>query len=556
MHVTTERRNRTRTRPPGLVYAELGPSNGGMMRDLCEEGFAMRAMMPLRMGDITPFTLQLDAITRLEGQCQVVWVKEEGRLLGLRFIDNSSKLRGQIRTWLALPDEVQPPENSAAVDEPRQPSTMDELREEMRSVGSRDETQRGEEPGRDESKRDEFKREASDPHLPKREKSRREESKREEPRREELPGEVSLREEAPVEELETAPSPLLNRLEVSTASPIEVASAEPVSSFLESPVPFLPPLEPAIHLPPLQTEPVPSEPAALNQHNEILGLSTLNREPQPSPHFQTFAPSLEPLSILEKRNSPRPAGPSWLDNFTLSAAIGIMLCIALLIGGFVFHQELGQLLIWLGQQISGTEAVQPPPPVNSQIPVPATPTPSLDNSSSRTSHPDSSETVSPAANSATAKGADDTPLAQNLPKQNSAAQALATPQKQSQIPSALTPMTQTNKPGQAAANSASSSSATPVDAAAEPGQQELQAARSILRSESREAEVPDAVRLLWAAVEKGSTSAEVSLAELYRTGRGVSKNCDQTRILLTAAANRGNPEAKRQLANFMTQGCR
>jgi hypothetical protein len=547
MPVTIERRNRARTRPPGLVYAELGPSNGGMMRDLCEEGFAMRAMNPLRMGDITPFTLQLDAITRLEGQCQVVWVKEEGRLLGLRFIDNSSQIRGQIRIWLALPEEVQPPENSAAPDEPHQPSTMDELREEMRSVGSRQEPPRGEEPKRDESKRDEFKREASDPHLAKREKSGREE--REGPRREELPSEISLREEAPVEELKTTPPPLLNPLEVSAASPVEATSSEPVSNSLELPLPFLPPLEPAIHHPHLR-----SGPAAPNQHNEILGLSTLTQED--TPHFQTFAPSLEPLSILEKRNSPRPAAPSWLDNFTLSAAVGIMLCIALLIAGFVFHQELGQVLIWLGQQMSGTETAQPLPPVNSQIPVPATPAPSLDNSSSRTSHPDSSNTISPAANSTPGKGTDATPLAENLPKQNSAAQALANPQKQSQIPHALTPMTQTNKPGQAAANSASPASSTPVDAAAEPGQQELQAARSILRGESREAEVPDAVRLLWAAVEKGSTSAEVSLAELYRTGRGVSKNCDQTRILLTAAANRGNPEAKRQLANFMAQGCR
>jgi PilZ domain len=555
MPVTTERRNRTRTRPPGLVYAELGPSNGGLMRDLCEEGFAMRAMMPLRIGDITPFNLQLDAITRLEGQCQVVWVKEEGRLLGLCFIDNTSKIRGQIRTWLALPEEVQPPENSATPDEPHQPSTMDELREEMRSVGSREQTPRGEEPKRDESKRDEFKREASDPHLPKRERSRVEESKREELRREELPSEVSLRGESPVEELKTTSPPLLSPLEVSSAS-VEAASSESVSNLLESPLPFFPPLEPAIHLPPLQAEPIPSEHAAPSQHNDILGLSTLAQEAEPSPHFQTFAPSLEPLSILEKRNSPRPASPSWLDNFTLSAAIGIMLCIALLIGGFVFHQELGQLLIWLGQQMSGTETAQPPPPANSQIPVPATSAPSPDNSSSRTSHPDSSNTVSPAANSTPAKGTDDTPLAENLPKQNSAAQALAAPQKQSQITPALTPMTQTNKPGQAAANSASSASASPVDAAAEPGQQELQAARSILRSESREAEVPDAVRLLWAAVEKGSTGAEVSLAELYRTGRGVSKNCDQTRILLTAAANRGNPEAKRQLANFMAEGCR
>jgi cytoskeletal protein RodZ len=433
---------------------------------------------------------------------------------------------------------------------------MDELREEMRSVGSREETPRGEEPKRDESKRDEFKREASDPHLQKREKSRGEEAKFEEPLREELQGEVSLAQEAPVEELKTISPPLFNLPEVSSTSPAEAASSEPVSNLLESPIPFLPTLEPAIHLPPLQSEPFPSEPASSNQHDEILGLSTLTQEAVPSPHFQTFAPSLEPLSILEKRNSPRPPGSSWLDNFTLSAAIGIMLCIALLIGGFVFHQELGQLLIWLGQQMSGTETTQPLTPANSQIPVPSNPAPSPDNSSSRTSHPDSSNTLSPAANSTPAKGTEPTPLAENLPKQNSAAQALATPQKQSQIPPALTPMTQTNKPGQAAANSVSSASSAPLDAAAEPGQQELQTARSILRSENREAEVPDAVRLLWSAVEKGSTSAEVTLAELYRTGRGVTKNCDQTRILLTAAANRGNPEAKRQLANFMAEGCR
>src|ERR1700676_2591345 len=161
MPATSERRSRTRTRPPGLVYAELGPRNGGMMRDLCEEGFAMRAMMPLRIGDITPFTLQLDAIIRLEGQCQVVWVKEDGRRLGLRFIDNSSKIRGQIRAWLALSKETQSPENRAAPVEPHQPATLDELREEMRSIGSREQSRTEEawqESERQESSREESSR--------------------------------------------------------------------------------------------------------------------------------------------------------------------------------------------------------------------------------------------------------------------------------------------------------------------------------------------------------------------------------------------------------------
>jgi hypothetical protein len=498
MHVTTERRNRTRTRPPGLVYAELGPRNGGMMRDLSEEGFAMRAMMPLRVGDITPFTLQLDAIIRLEGQCQVIWVKEDGRLLGLRFIDNSSKLRGQIRAWLAS-KETQSPENRAAPVEPHQPATMDELREEMRSIGSRDQ-----------SRTEEARQESS-----------REESSREESSRALLPGQG----------LKSSLPPY--------SDPAEPAPPDPAATLPGSPPP-LPPLEPAKHLPRL-----PSEPGALpNRQSEILGLSL-------TPDSDTYLPfrslaSLEPLSILEKRNSPR-AGSSWLENFSLPGALGVLLCIALLASGFVFHDELGQILIWLGQKMSGMESVQLPPPADSRNPVP--PTGQLpENSSSPASRSDSGT-----ANSAPAKGSDAPPLAQNLPRQNPSTQTLASSQKQSQTSPGLMPLTQTNKPGPAPANPASSTS-SPADGA-EPGLQEFQAARSILRNENRESEIPDAVRLLWAAVEKGSTSAELTLAELYRTGHGVSKNCDQTRILLTAAANRGNPEAKRQLANFMAAGC-
>lgn len=88
------------------------------------------------------------------------------------------------------------------------------------------------------------------------------------------------------------------------------------------------------------------------------------------------------------------------------------------------------------------------------------------------------------------------------------------------------------------------------------GQQEYLSAQDILKNKgSNEANLPEAVRLLWAAVEKGNSSAEISLAELYRAGQGVAKSCDQTRILLTAAAKKGNAEAQKHLDQFLKEGC-
>ena len=497
MPVTTERRNRPRTRPPGLVYAELGPSNGGMMRDLCEEGFAMRAMMPLRVGDITPFTLQLDAIIRLEGQCQVIWVREEGRLLGLRFIDNSSKIRAQIRSWLALPEEIQP-DVSAAAAEVHQPSTLDELREEMRSISPREES----------------------PH---------EDLKILQPP-------VAI-EPAPTTKL-AAPPPLVTET---------LAEPEATVRASEAALPSLPRLELGTDLSASEAETA----SAANQHNEIPDAVSHGQAVE-TPADRSLTPSLEPLSIFEQRDSPRAAGSGWLDRFTLSTAVGVMLCVAVLIGGFVFHQELGQLLIWLGQKVAGTENVQAPAPAESRS-SPVAPATRAENLSARTYNQEGT-IASPNAG----KGSDSAPVADNIPKQNPTPQAIAAPQKQSQIPSALTPMTQTNKPASATALSTPSASASSVTtgSSADGGYPEFQAARAILRSDTREGELPDAVRLLWASIEKGNTGAEVALAELYRTGRGVSKNCDQARVLLSAAANRGNADAKRELATLIAEGCR
>jgi PilZ domain len=65
----------------------------------------------------------------------------------------------------------------------------------------------------------------------------------------------------------------------------------------------------------------------------------------------------------------------------------------------------------------------------------------------------------------------------------------------------------------------------------------------------------DSVETLWGAVQAGSVSAEVSLAERFARGAGVDKNCDQAKVLMRAAAGKGNREARLRLYELETNGC-
>jgi len=124
--------------------------------------------------------------------------------------------------------------------------------------------------------------------------------------------------------------------------------------------------------------------------------------------------------------------------------------------------------------------------------------------------------------------------------------ATANPAAKSKNPNMTPSGPATNKP---------SAQKPPTEPESEAGEQEYLQAQEILKSGDREGGSQEAVRLLWIAVEKGNSKAEVSLAELYRRGEGVARNCDQTRILLTAAARKGNAEAQRRLETFLREGC-
>ena len=60
---------------------------------------------------------------------------------------------------------------------------------------------------------------------------------------------------------------------------------------------------------------------------------------------------------------------------------------------------------------------------------------------------------------------------------------------------------------------------------------------------------------LWKAVAEGNTTAEIALAQLYLTGNGVPRSCEQARVLLSAASKKGNAEATRQYRSLLSTAC-
>jgi PilZ domain len=66
----------------------------------------------------------------------------------------------------------------------------------------------------------------------------------------------------------------------------------------------------------------------------------------------------------------------------------------------------------------------------------------------------------------------------------------------------------------------------------------------------------ETVQSLWEAVQAGSVSAEVSLADRFARGVGVMRNCEQAKVLLRAAANKGNKDARLKLYVLESGGCR
>ncbi len=140
--------------------------------------------------------------------------------------------------------------------------------------------------------------------------------------------------------------------------------------------------------------------------------------------------------------------------------------------------------------------------------------------------------------------------------------SLEPPRASESLPASTDDSSANNPPAKAqpeshpAASRAIPSPAATLPKTADPGGEEFLLAQPYLNNKSGPGGSAVAVRLLWAAVEKGSVQAEIKLADLYSRGDGVTKSCDQARVLLRAAAEKGGNEASQELATAIRTSCR
>ena len=269
-----------------------------------------------------------------------------------------------------------------------------------------------------------------------------------------------------------------------------------------------------------------------------------------------------PVERLEEREVYRPAPPppprrderdeddvQWLRERTLvglteddsqRSGLGKYLFIAILIIGAAFAG-----LEWASREpLKTVEVVQggkpktdtTPPQVNQEAPAPP-----ADSQAVAAQKPPTKPQQSPATEKTATQSSSEQPSAEA-----NAAQARVPASEKARIQRTSAAPSRTTAEPVAAANDSDMS-----------GAQELSMAEGYLSGRYGNARnTSEAARWLWKSVAKQNTTASVLLANLYIQGDGVSKSCDQARLLLVAAAKKGSSTAAQNLRNIESGGCK
>jgi TPR repeat protein len=80
-------------------------------------------------------------------------------------------------------------------------------------------------------------------------------------------------------------------------------------------------------------------------------------------------------------------------------------------------------------------------------------------------------------------------------------------------------------------------------------------AEDFLNGRTHPRNTEEAAKYLWRSVGKENPSAILLLSDMYLVGDGVPKSCDQARLLLSAAARKGVPQAADKLRDLLRSGC-
>jgi hypothetical protein len=208
------------------------------------------------------------------------------------------------------------------------------------------------------------------------------------------------------------------------------------------------------------------------------------------------------------------------NGVVIAAVVACLLVLAALL--YSFRETIGRSLISLGQTLSSPSSLSSE---NSQAQVPDTSKPAEDVQQPAPANPGKDD--NPASSSA-----DKSPQSQGTTSGGDKSQPVRPPEDREK---AVSP------PAKAETQFRDERSA--------PSSEEPVA------TSTRKQDPAEEVRALWSAVGQGNTAAEVTLAKLYLIGGGVPKNCDQARVLLRAAAKKGNSEAISKLSQITRQGC-
>jgi hypothetical protein len=584
-----ERRRNRRRKLTQLVYLEFGRENGGMIRDVSEGGMRFHLMNRVTVGEELRFGITVDPARRIDGKARMIWTDATGKSGGMAITEMSPESRATMFSWLAdIDSPVQPAPASQAPKTPRPPASQAGISEPGQAAPAVPPT-----PAPPPV--------ASPPVVQQPPVAQ---------------ASVASQQPAAVEPPPSVAAPVPDRARPTSAVPPVAASVNPSADTAASISTPPPPAHPAPPPPPVAQQPAPAPPPEIST-SLFYGIDTdLTRDPGPAPpslvshedwkraaremdveertsrsprttaledrpappprresrKYSELADHVDPLreflnsplgAIPEPHPRPNPAFDPRLEEHELplpvqtnqpravsKARVGVVFLLAIVCGlgvayaGIVYRQPLGRLVISLGQMITGEESSALPSgdPASGPTQNPsAVPDPRSAGKSGTSAVGGSAANVSPQT---------------SAPAQQSGVPVIP-PDGKASTPNTTEPLAQapTSNRSSASQQSATQQPITqPVtQPPATPRPELTSGGKEIVPGKPRR--LPEDVASLWQAVENGDAVAEVALANHYATGAGVEKNCAQARVLLEAAAKRGNEAATRRLIQLRSSGC-
>jgi len=578
----SERRNCARRILYSPEYLDMGVDNGGVVVDLSEGGLRFQAVGRVEANADVPLSFSLGTGYRIDVEARIVWVSPRGNSGGVAFKKLSSDSRSLIREWLAKPEEEHRAESVAATPE-AEPEVESEAGDiQQAPVASANAASTAS---------------VSAPVATARPSA----------------GEVfeDRSQGARIEEI-FAPGPIFTEDLPQTAQQIashavaNAASAAPQARPL--PIPNVPVRVTTRHFAPQSIHPAapsqtpperkPASGATNASFSVVPSISQWASRGSAAPRIPARTNPLqsgEPLFPLRgsenifARNRWEP--PEIEESHSGRKLLMIVLLLVVLGAVFLgvayengYREQIGAAIERVGSTVArgpdSSTSSAPTPASNTPADSPsnASPSSATPKNSSPSAAPQSvSPSVAPSQTAPTPGTAPSTSTAAN----SSPASTNAAPQNH---PQANPPETSANgqstrapsqsagqtstlpanaaqpsnqdaalKQGQNPRQSPSLSAPTSADLAESAAQSEFLRAQQYLTGSGVPQDPATAAEWFWRSLEAGNTAAAVPLADLYIAGKGVSRSCQQARILLDTAARKGNADAVHKLAELPTK---